>query len=158
MSRISPLTLLLSTLCVLFLASCATPRMPEVRKVSHFKVNRQNEDRKLQFAMDLDVYNPNRYKVKILEYQFDVFVNGQKVGNAFSDEKMVLKKQEKGSLPISIFTDFGKIAKGVLGLLKTFIGGDQKVDIALDGYIRAKARGIRKRIEVHKKEPFSINL
>lgn len=142
----------------IFLSSCATPKMPELKKVSHFKINRNNDDRKLQFEMDLNVFNPNRYKVKILDYNFDVFVNGHKVGNAFSDEKVVLKKEETGKLQMQVFTDLGKIAKGFLGLLKTFFGGDQKIDIGLDGYIQAKARGIRKKIRVKKNQPYTLKL
>lgn len=129
----------------LMATSCARPMAPEIKGVSKFKINRKNPEKKIQFQVQLDMFNPNRFKVKLLDYDLEIYVNGKKVGEVKGDEKVVMKKLERMTYPLKIRTSLGQVVGGLVGLSQELKDKDLKIDVRVEGVVKAKAHGIAKR-------------
>jgi LEA14-like dessication related protein len=132
------------------------PASPTVQGISKFRVNRNKEEKKVVFQADVEIFNPNRFKIKIIQCDLTLFLNGARVGEAHSQEKTVLAKRTKSLMPIAVETDLKHILGGVLGLLTDLIGGDISVRAKVVGTLKARARGISKYIPVDFEKSLSI--
>ncbi|MEM7037248.1 MAG: LEA type 2 family protein, partial [Bacteroidota bacterium] len=152
-SRLLPLLLLCF---VILFGACKVPQAPQVQGFSKFRVNRKNPDRKVQFEVGLDVYNPNRYKLKILDYAVKVYVNDRQIGDATDSEKIVLPRQAGSTVDFGVRTDLKKVLGGVSGMLGGLLRGKTDLDVRVVGTVRARARGITKTVPVDFKKAVSF--
>lgn len=140
------------------LSGCRPLLEPEVKGMSGFAVNRKNEEKKIQYEFDLEVFNPNRKKIALLKYELDVYVNGKKVGTSLSTQKHKLSKFEKQSFHFVVLSDLKQTLGGIMGLLTSFLGGDQEVNVKLDGVVKARAGWVSRKMPVEIEYPVKIQL
>ncbi len=140
------------------------PQSPEVRGISKFQVNRDNEESKMQLEIGLDVFNPNPYVIAVMEHDLDVFFNGKVVGKTAERRRSVLQEKDNSQLTFGVRTDLTKVLGGigclvgglVGGLVGNLVGGQaggkvsgaKKVDVRVKGFVRARAKGIIKKVPV----------
>lgn len=134
--------------CLVFGLSCKRPVAPEVKGVSEFKINRDNPDRKMRLQMAVEVFNPNKYQIKLKSYDLNVFLNGKEAGRTSGKKTQVMKGNATTLLRFALESDFKKILGGIAGLAGGFFSGKKGVDFRVVGEIRARAIGIGKTIPI----------
>ncbi|MEM0999733.1 MAG: LEA type 2 family protein [Bacteroidota bacterium] len=140
--------ILLGLLLALVGQSCRTPSAPELRGISKFKVNRRNAERKVQFQMGLEVYNPNRYRIKLKSYSLKIFLEDVLIGEAQDQDLQVLTKMTATTLDFAVRTDLRKVLGGIGGVAGALLTGKKGLSLRIVGNIRAKAKGIGKTVPV----------
>lgn len=133
-------------LLLVLLAGCATPKELEFKGISKFAVNRDNEDEKLRIQLVAAIHNPNQFRVKVLDYNLDLYINGSKIGRAESGENSLLRKECQTDVPFSVQTSLGGLLSGAGAVLMGL--GKPDLQLRIVGDVRAKAYGIPKRYPV----------
>lgn len=150
-----PILCLVSWFALVY-AGCKIPVEPEVRGVNGFVVNRNNDLKHIQYEFDLQIFNPNAFALKILEYDLDVFVNGKLVGKAISDGKYRIAKLRDDNFHVRVESDLKKTFSTLLSVAFEFLGGEKHLQVGLSGVIRGKAHGVSKRIPVKTEFPVQV--
>lgn len=132
----------------LLLGGCAIPKEPTFQGISKFQLNGKQNGKEPGFSIGVDVHNPNNYRLKLLQYDLRVTVNGAKVGEAHQRGKQVLFRNSTGTIGFDISTDLKQVLGGLLGVLSGLLGEKKGVLVKVDGTVVAKAKGIRKEVPV----------
>lgn len=135
-------------LSLLFSAGCKRPVAPVVQSVSDFRLNRKNPDRKMRLQAAVEVFNPNKYQIKLKSYDFNIFLNGREAGRSSGKDTQVMKGNASTVLRFALESDFGKILGGIAGLAGGLFDGKKGVDLRVTGKLRARALGIGKTVPV----------
>lgn len=120
----------------------------------------QAEKGKMEIGFGLDVENPNKFNIKVTEYDVDVSLNGIMVGKAKSSKNIVLLKGERNSYPLTVEADISKVLAGSLLNLGNLFGSGGKpkeMEATISGTIRASVYGVTKKIPVEGKYPINLN-
>lgn len=110
---------------------------PEFKGASNFKLDEFNQDH-IRFNVDVSVFNPNGFALKVRKSTFDLYVNDVYIGEAklLKKYKMKRKKTTLGNVPVEV-----KLEKGVIFQLMRFMK-DKSVELRLKGKLKASALGI----------------
>ena len=127
-------TIFLLVLLAVF-SSCKAPRMLEYKNIDHLKLQ-QVGVKQTTLSMDIRLYNPNRYAVKLKQADIAVTLNGKPLGKMKVDGKQTINKLDTCSLPVLMDVDLKNVLSNALGLL---LGSDMK--IKLTGTVKAGRRG-----------------
>lgn len=118
---------------------------PDFKGFSNFKVNEFNKN-KINFNVDVSVFNPNGYNLKIRKSKFDVFVNDLFIGKAKLLERFKMKRKDttKSSIPIEL-----NLEEGVFFKVITLARSSKKIELRLKGPLKASASilPVRKKID-----------
>jgi LEA14-like dessication related protein len=146
MKWITKLVLLFS---VFTLTSCFD--IPEFRGVSNFKLD-EFKGNHISFQLDVDVFNPNGYGIRVRPSVFDVYINNQYVGKGKLDKsfKMRRKKNTVCHLPISLDLERGIMLK----LIRWAQSG--KVDLRVDGDLKVRVAGIPKKEKIEQTQEINL--
>ena len=114
---------------------------------------------KMKIGFGLDVENPNKFNIKVTDYDVDVSINGVKVGKAKSSQNIILIKGERNSYPLTVEADIAKVLTGSLMNLGSLFGGGKPKELKaeISGTIRASAYGVSKKIPVEGSYPINLN-
>jgi len=127
---------------------------PEYKRIDRIEYNFDSD--KPQLLITISIHNPSRFNIKIMDYDVDVKIDGNKIGNVkMVGEPVVLRKRKttKLTLPLDINTDSKDIINMVVYYLKN---KKSKHTIELDGTITGRALMITKELPLYKKESFEI--
>lgn len=134
-----------SIILILLLSVSSCFDQPEFKGFSNFKLNEMNQNI-IKFNVDVSVFNPNGYNVKIRRSKFKVFVNDLYVGKARLLEKFKMKRKEttEGEVPVEL-----TLEKGVFFKIMALAQSSKKVDLRLKGPLKASASifPVRKKID-----------
>lgn len=102
---------------------------------------------------DVEIYNPNPYKISLLKSDIDLFLEGTKLGRVELPDLAVLDAQQNSTLKFSCTADPSSIPKLVGGA----IGMVFKKELVIEGKgsVTAKAFLITKTVPVEFKEKLS---
>lgn len=134
---------------------CASPKEPVFRRVDSFKINRNEESRKLQYQFDVVLFNPNKYPIKILDYEVNVYLNGKLMGTALASQKYKLISETESPVGVEIQTDLWKSLKTMVGMAVGMVG-DKEMTVKLEGRIKGKVRGLSKWIPIQEEFPIKM--
>lgn len=129
---------------------------PSLNGISRLRLNKKNEDRKLQFAMLAKIENPNWFRIKVLSYDLEVFINGSKVGKAECEDDHVLRAHKENEVPFAVETGVKGIFKGIGGLIGGLHDGEEGVEVRVVGEIVARGLLITKRFPLDVTERVSL--
>jgi hypothetical protein len=124
------------------LGGCAIPLEPRFERVSGFKPHGAREGMAGGITLGLDLHNPNAYKIKVLAYDLDIFLNGKQVGDAQHKGRQVLEGRGTSTIEIELATDLQQVLGGLI------LGKEKSVDLQVKGTVLARAKGIQKRVPV----------
>lgn len=124
---------------------------PEFKGASNFKLDEFNQDHIL-FNVDISVYNPNGYALKVRKSIFDVYINDVHIGEAklLDKYKMKSKRTTLGNVPVEV-----KLGQGVIFKLMQFMR-DESVQLRLKGDLKASVLGIPNKQEIDQSK--TVNL
>jgi LEA14-like dessication related protein len=139
---------------VSFLISCLPYNEVELISVDNVEVKKFTMSG-IRAEVTVKVSNPNNYKISIIDSDLDIYLNGIMMGKATIKETIVLEKKSKDSHRFTIDTNYTGASAGGLSAIMTLITSSS-VNLGLKGTIKAKAKFIRKKVDVEFNERVSI--
>lgn len=133
----------LSLLPALLLCSCSHPKALVYKDIQHFKLQNAGLQQS-GVSLDIRMYNPNSYSMKLKNADVDVFVNGTLLGKMFVNNQCSVPGLDTFLMPVTLNVDMKNVLPNALQM---FLKSD--VDIKLTGTIRAGRRGIYVRVPVN---------
>lgn len=119
----------------------------EVKRV-YVKVFSINE---IRLAVDMQINNPNKYKVAVTEAEMELYIKGKKIGNTLLDNKIVLPKKSNEVHQAIILTPVKEMSPSAIPTLLKLIG-QPSAPIHLKGYVKGRVKGVSKKIPVDYKD------
>lgn len=136
---------------------CKIPMEPTFQGISKFKVNGQKSENGQIFSIGLDIHNPNPYKLKMLAYDLELYMNGEKLGEAHNRGKQVLVKSSTSTIFFDVSTSAKQVISGIFGALSRVVKGETSTLVNIKGTVLAQAHGIRKRVPVAFEKRFELD-
>ena len=131
--------------CAPLLAGCLGYREVELRTVHDVRVE-QLDAQGVALRVEVEVHNPNGYRIHVQDPDVDLFLNGRPAGKAVLDSALVLDKRSTRRYSVRLHTQF--TGGGLLLLLGSALGGEMRVGAT--GTVTGRA-GLLKR-----KVPFEV--
>jgi len=124
---------------LLVFSSCKTKQLV-YQSIQNFSVE---QTPKPSMTLDIRLYNPNRYNLKLKNSDVDVFLNGQNLGKLHLEGYHLAPKRDTFLLPVALEVNSQAILPVIL---LTVMQGDVK--IKLTGTIRGGRHGIYIKVPV----------
>ena len=143
-------------IAVLFLfSSCMTYQDIEFKKVNSYSMG-QVKNGRVNFIMNVRVFNPNWYKIKIVKGEMDLSLGGNDAGQAYLTEKIKLKGKEERDYDIIVEADFQQLTKAVLAAGLSVLITKTAV-FRMKGWIKGRVFVFGKKFPVEFKENIDLN-
>ncbi len=124
-------------LCVCLLSSCISYKPVMITAIKDVKTANISGE-KVELAFNLEIDNPNGFKIVLKQYDMDVMLNDKGLGKASSIEKIVIKRKSKETHPFKLsasYKDFMSATVTGLGALLNKEPVTFKVKGAISGRI-----------------------
>ena len=150
MTKLYHLLLILILPLGILLSGCFSP--PQFNGVSNFKLNKFKENT-VDFTVNVKLFNPNGYGIKVRPSNFDVYINNDYIGKAKLNKSFKMKRKSESdcAVPISLMLEKGKMMR-LLALANLKSG----VDIRLDGVVKASALGVPKKEKIDRSKHLNL--
>ena len=139
---------------VFSLSSCLEYREVEVIKITNVGI-KEISTKAIDIEVAMQIKNPNKYDISIVGSDLMIFLKGKKMGTAIIKEKIKLKKKSNDIYRFTIQSNLKDLASGALPVILGLIT-KSSVDIQIQGHIKAKAKGISKKIPIDFKETVKL--
>ena len=128
---------------IFLLSSCFEVKNLDFKGVDGIKLGKL-EKKSLDLSLNVTVFNPNGFSIKVKSSDVDVFADDQLLGKAkvVDHVKIFRKKEDSYLVPIHIDLEDGVLLKLIKFALK------DKVNIHLKGFIKGSVLGITKKITI----------
>jgi LEA14-like dessication related protein len=133
-------------LFVFSLSSCLEYKEVEVIKVVEIGVKEISANG-VDVEVALQVKNPNKYNISIVDSDLNLFIKGNKMGSATIKEKVTLKKKSNAVYRFTLQSSFKDLSLSSLPVLMSIMG-QNSMEVQVVGDIKAKAKGISKRVPI----------
>lgn len=130
---------------LLLFTSCIDYEDVKFEGIEDYSFDKVNTS-EVQMTFKMKVKNPNKYNIKVKKSNFDLFLNGDKLGTTRMMQDIKLKKNSTEVHSLIFESDLASMSKGFFANLGTLFGGTSKLRIK--GEIKAKAYGVGKRFKV----------
>ena len=110
----------------------------------------------LKVELEAVIFNPNKYKISITDYDLDLMVDGKNMGEATIDRKLVLPKNSEKSHTFTVSVSFKDLLSGGLGGGLSMLS-QGNMNVGLQGNIKAKAMGVKKSVPIDFSEQISLD-
>ena len=139
---------------ILFLAlnlsSCLQYKEVEIVNITDVGV-KEISTKAINVEVAMQIKNPNKYAISIVDSDLTLFLKGKKMGTAKIKEKIKLAKKSNDIHRFTIQSSIKDIAAGALPVLMGLIT-KSSINLQVQGHIKAKAKGISKKVPVNFKE------
>ncbi len=138
---------------VILLSSCSLKPITvgDVEGVSLKNLTKES----VTIIVKIPIKNENNFKFKITDVDIDVSVEDKKIGKIRKLQNITIPANSDNTYDFEIKTEFSKLLKGSTTLFASLM--KRSINIKLDGYIKAKAFAMPKRIEIHESERVDLN-
>lgn len=110
----------------------------------------------IKLTLNVKISNPNWFKIKAKGGSLVVKANNMDLGTFSLTDEVVLKKKSEGVVNVKIESKFKSLlGGGIMGLLSMATNGG-KVDINIEGHIKASALGMSKNIPISTTETIEL--
>ena len=140
-------------LCVLF-SSCIVYQEVEYKGIENISFGKI-KDSQIPIYLDVKVFNPNKYNIKIKKTVFDFYLNGKHLGESSSSKDIVILKNKEDIYSILIEIKSYEVSKSIFSSLGFIFG--KPVSFEIKGAIVAIALGIKKRFNINEKQQISAS-
>ena len=144
-------TLLLSL--VFLLSGCFSYKQVQLHDITNVKVEKMDAQG-IALRVDALIENPNGYRIRVLDPDVDLFLNGKFIGKGSLDTALVLDKNKSQvySIPLHAEIEGGPLLLMVIS--GALIGGDMK--LGAKGTVVGKAGLLRKRFPFELEEMIEL--
>jgi len=138
------------------LISCTPYQEVDIIKIGDYDVQNLSTSN-VDLVVKMEVNNPNTYNIRIKKSDFDLFVDGSKVGKAKMANDVVIEKKTQKEYDLVLKANpsdiSSKLMSNVMGLL-----GKKKVKVGIKGKVKAKVFGlVGKKFDVEEEEEIDIS-
>ncbi len=145
---------LFGLIAIICFSSCGSIQPLSVSKVENVKL-RSFTKNSASLEVTFVIKNPNRYRFKITDNNFTVFLNKAEMGTAKVKKRIVIPKKSEDSYTFIIDTQFSRLAmSSIPSLLNMF--ANKQVELKLIGDVKVKTLGVGKRFPLEIVEKVSI--
>lgn len=152
--NISSIGLCILSCIALFFTSC-TFTMPEIGKFNIKNVEKGEKEGEFIVNVGFYVENPNTFNIRLSKADFDVFLEGQKLGKAKNQKKIILKKKTNDEYILSLKTNASDAFSSILGGLMGMLGKGGAM-LEIKGSIKAGVFIFSKKFPVEHSEKLSM--
>lgn len=132
---------------LLSFSSCIEYKEVEITNIKHVKLLEFSK-KGLIVESEIQIKNPNSFKLSVVDSDFDIFVKGSKLAKARIDNNIVLTKNSEEYHTVIMKSDYEDFADGALVKMLGLTMGSREIDFKVDGYITGKAFFIKKKVHV----------
>lgn len=137
-----------SIFLTLFLSACFTYEEVEIKDIKSIKLVDFTEKGIIVDAQ-VEIFNPNDFDIKVVKSEFDVFIKGDKIGKAYIDNKLKIKKKSKEVYSLVLKSDHTKMGlASIPKLMELTMNSPERIQFRVDGFIVGKAFLFKKKIHV----------
>lgn len=137
---------LILLLSVCLLSSCISYKPVMITGIKDVKTANISGE-KVELAFNMEIKNPNGFKIVLNQYDMDVMLNDKGLGKASSTEKIVIKRKSSDSHPFKLsasYKDFmGATVSGLGSLFK-----NEPVAFKVKGAIKGRVWWFKKTIPI----------
>lgn len=137
---------LILLLSVCLLSSCISYKPVMITGIKDVKTANISGE-KVELAFNMEIKNPNGFKIVLNQYDMDVMLNDKGLGKASSTEKIVIKRKSSDSHPFKLsasYKDFmGATVSGLSSLFK-----NEPVTFKVKGAIKGRVWWFKKTIPI----------
>lgn len=119
-----------------FLASCGSIKEPELKGIENVRVDKISS-KNSTLRLDLQYFNPNKFRVKLKNASGDAWLEGKKLGSFSLDSAVNVLASSYFTLPVTLEVDMKKVLSNTLTLLLS-----NEVTLKIDGTARIGKSGI----------------
>lgn len=119
-----------------FLASCGSIKEPELKGIENVRVDKISS-KNSTLRLDLQYFNPNKFRVKLKNASGDAWLEGKKLGSFSLDSAVNVLASSNFTLPVTLDVDMKKVLSNTLTLLLS-----NEVTLKIDGTARIGKSGI----------------
>lgn len=130
-------------------------RNPELLTVNRVKIHKLSFEG-LYLSFNAVVENPNKYKIQIHEFDAEVYIQEYYLGRIKADSTWVLKKFGTTDIPMVMKVKFTGLMLNLAKVLMNPTSG-QQMEIQLKGSLKAKVKGISRRMDIQHREVVDIS-
>jgi LEA14-like dessication related protein len=130
-------------LIIVVACSCRQPKQLVYRNVDNFQL-KQGDKQQTEVSLDLRLFNPNNYGMKLKDADVDVFVNGNKLGKMEVRDFLAVPGLDTFSMPVMLNVNLSSALPNALQLLM-----NPEVDIKLAGSVKAGRHGVYIKVPVN---------
>ena len=130
---------------LLVISSCLSYEEVKIVKFAGMDV-KQMSMQGVTVDVNVQVSNPNNYKISVVKTNLTIWLNGKDLGKANIKGNLVLPKNSNEVHKITITLKGSQLKSAMPSMLSAALGGQMKMQ--LKGTITAKARMLRKKIDV----------
>ena len=133
-------------LSALLLSSCISYKPVMITGVRDVKTANITGE-KVELSFNLEINNPNGFKMVLNEYTMDVSLNDKSLGKATSGEKIVIKRKSKGSYPFKLSASYKDFVAATINGLGSLIK-KEPVTFKVSGAIGGRIGCLKKNIPI----------
>lgn len=145
------LTFLLSA--IVLLSSCKIQDVDFVA-VNDYNINRSN-DNQVRLKLNVKLNNPNSFNIKVKKAKLSLDINGNDGGEIKLANNVTIEKNKEGDYDFILGGDPKQIGKAIAAAsINIALSG--KATITVKGWVKGKAFGLGKKIEINEKKSISL--
>jgi len=142
--RLFPILLFISIL----LSSCFKYEEVEIKDIKSVKLL-EFSDKGLTVESEIKISNPNNFDIKVVNSEFNVSVQGDKICKSRIDNKLDIPKNSEAYHTLIMRSDYKDLEPGVFPKLIALTSmSSDKINFKVDGFITGKAFMFTKKVEV----------
>ena len=126
----------IALIAVTGLASCRQPKDLVYAGVQHFGLKKADMKQAV-LSMDVQLYNPNAYPMKLKHADMDIYINNKRLGKVNLGGKLRVPRLDTFAMPIILDVD---LRNALPNMLQLALNGE--VDVKLNGTVKAGRHGI----------------
>lgn len=135
-------------------SSCIQYKEVEMVKVTDVGIKKFNTEG-VEVEVAMQIKNPNKYKISIVDSDLELFVKGKRIGTANIENKITLPKKSNQIHRFLIKSSLKDMGSSLFPILMGVLGG-KAIELHIKGDVKAKAKGISKRFPVDIKEKVKL--
>lgn len=139
------------------LMACTQVQPLEVRSVTCCQLKKAVKT-EAEITFDVEMYNPNPFPINIKNYNLDVMVNGNAIGNSSDRQMTAIPSNTTVSKTITVKASAQELIGGSLLMgLGTLMGNQPKaLEVEVVGHVTGNAKGVSKRVRIREKYPIDL--
>lgn len=128
--------------------SCFSYEEVEIRDIKSVKL-KEFSTNGLVVESEIKLYNPNKFDIKVVNSDFDVYVEGSKICKSRIDNKISIPRESEAYHTLIFKSDYKDLTDGALPkLIGITAMGKDEIDFKVDGSITGKAYIFKKKVKV----------
>lgn len=128
------------------LSSCNLYKDVEVTQVGEIRFTEMGQEG-VKAEVDLRIDNPNSFKVKLIDSDIDVWINGMEVGKVRLAEHLTLNKKSEEDVVLKLSSDYDELSPQFLQTALSLFFANS-ADFKAQGYVKGKALMVSKKVDV----------